>query len=71
MYASSFGFLDMIDLLIENGATVDARTEQGDTSLLFSIKSKQLATIEKLLSKGAQVNLANNGLMTPLCNFLN
>ena len=70
--AAKAGFLTVIDLLIEKGATIDASDNNGETPLFEAIRStikdgeKQRAAIEALLVKGANPNLKNSKGLTPL-----
>ena len=70
--AAKAGFLKVINLLIENGATVDATDNDGETPLFEAIRStikngeKQRAALEALLVKGADPNLRNRKGLTPL-----
>ena len=71
-YAAKAGFLKVINLLIDKGATVDAIDQDGETPLFEAIRStikdgeKQRAAIEALLAKGANPNLKNRKGLTPL-----
>ena len=71
-YAAKAGFLTVINLLIERGATIDATDNNGETALFEAIRStikdseKQRAAIEVLLAKGADPNLKNRKGLTPL-----
>ena len=70
--AAKAGFLKVINLLIEKGATVDATDNNGETPLFEAIRStikngeKQRAALEALLVKGADPNLKNRKGLTPL-----
>ena len=70
--AAKAGFLKVINLLIENGATVDAADDTGETPLFEAIRStiksgeKQRAALEALLIKGANPNVKNRKGQTPL-----
>ena len=70
--AAKAGFLSVIDLLIEKGATIDAPDNNGETALFEAIRStikdgeKQRAAIEALLVKGADPNFKNGKGLTPL-----
>ena len=71
-YAAKAGFLKVINLLIEKGATVDAMDNDGETPLFEAIRStikngeKQRAALEALLVKGANPNIKNRKGQTPL-----
>ena len=70
--ATKAGFLKVITLLLENGATLDATDDTGETPLFEGIRStikngeKQRAALEILLRKGADPNLKNRKGQTPL-----
>ena len=70
--AAKAGFLTVINLLIEKGATIDAPDNNGETPLFEAIRStikngeKQRAAIEALLVKGADPNVKNRKAQTPL-----
>ena len=70
--AAKAGFLNVINLLIENGATIDAPDNDGETPLFEAIRStiksgeKQRAALEALLVKGADPNVRNRKGLTPL-----
>ncbi len=70
--ASKAGFIKVIDVLIENGATIDATDNRGETPLIEAIRStikdgeKQRGAIEKLLLNGANPNFETNRGATPL-----
>ncbi|MYA98687.1 hypothetical protein F4X90_03250 [Candidatus Poribacteria bacterium] len=70
--AAKAGFLKVINLLSEKGATIDAPDNKGETPLFEAIRStikngeKQRAAIEALLVKGADPNLKNRKGQTPL-----
>ena len=71
-YAAKAGFLTVINLLIERGATIDAPDKNGETPLFDALRStikdgeKQQAAVEALLVKGANPNLKNRKGVTPL-----
>ena len=56
-YASSKGFLEIMDLLLENGSAVDAQDELGQTPLFRCSGRGQILAAKKLLSHGAKVNV--------------
>ena len=70
--AAKAGFLKVINLLIEKGATLDAIDKDGETPLFEAIRStikngeKQRAALEALLTKGADPNVKNRKGQTPL-----
>ena len=70
--AAKAGFLNVIKLLLEKGATIDATDNNGETPLFEAIRStiksgeKQRAAIEALLVNGADPNVKNRKGLTPL-----
>lgn len=70
--AAKAGFLKVINVLIENGANIDATDNNGETPLYEAIRStiknreKQRAALEALLIKGANPNVKNRRGLTPL-----
>ncbi len=71
-YAAKAGFLKIINLLIEKGATLDAPDKNAETPLFDAIRStiknreKQRASLETLLRNGANPNAKNRKGVTPL-----
>ena len=70
--AAKAGFINVIEVLIENGATIDTTDNNGETPLIEAIRStikspeKQQGAIEKLLLNGANPNFKNKKGATPL-----
>ena len=70
--AAKAGFLKVIDLLIKEGATVDAIDNNGETPLFDALRStikdseKRHAATEALLAQGANPNLENRKGLTPM-----
>ncbi|MDE0484131.1 MAG: ankyrin repeat domain-containing protein [Candidatus Poribacteria bacterium] len=70
--AAKAGFLKVINVLLENGATIDATDNNGETPLYDAIRStiknreKQRTALEALLIKGANPNVKNRRGLTPL-----
>ncbi len=70
--AAKAGFLKVIDVLLDNGATIDATDNTGETPLFEAIRStiknreKLHATVEQLLQKGANPNHKNRQGLTTL-----
>ena len=70
--AAKAGFLKVINVLIENGANIDAVDNKGETPLYEAIRStiknreKQRAALEALLTQGANLNVKNRMGLTPL-----
>lgn len=70
--AAKAGFLKVINVLMENGANIDAVDNNGETPLYEAIRStiknreKQRAALEALLTQGANLNVKNRMGLTPL-----
>lgn len=64
--AAHFGFKQMVELLISNGANVNARTANGDTPLHNASIYGYEDIAKLLISKGADVNVKNDFGATPL-----
>lgn len=59
---------DIITLLIEAGADVNLASITGDTPLIISSKTGDLAIVSLLVNAGANVNAANTKMQTALMN---
>jgi ankyrin repeat protein len=59
MVAALVGHSDAVELLIENGANVDAVNYDGATALLTAAFFCRIDTVKLLLDKGAEVNAQN------------
>lgn len=63
MMAAMTGRLEVMDALLDVGATIDLQTPDGTTALLaacaFARTTREIGGIEKLLARGADPNLAN------------
>ena len=70
--AATAGFLEVIDVLLENGADVNAADKNGETPLFDTIRStiedgeKRKAAVVALLSGGANPTFENDKGVTPL-----
>ena len=57
MLASIFGDIKMVEILINNGADIDATYgDYGETSLIFSIIYKHIEIASMLIERGADIN---------------
>ena len=69
MIAANYGFYEMVELLLEQGADITAESEGGATALSLSISPKQeecAKIVKRLLQAGAKPNQASGGGNTPL-----
>ena len=60
MVASHNGHLDVVRLLLENGATVDSRADDGWTSLMAASQNGHLDVVRLLLENSAAVESHHN-----------
>ena len=58
--------IEIINLLLSNGAKINARTQFGSTALLRAIHSGAVGAVRLLLEQGANPNLADKWQGTPL-----
>ena len=63
--AAALGFIDIISLLIEHGASVDGLDEELWTPLHFAASQGQKEAIEALIHSGSNVNAVDIRLKTP------
>jgi len=52
--------VEMVELLIANGATVNLRGDNGFTALMYAARNGNTPVVNALLSNGAAVNVADN-----------
>ena len=64
--ASLKGHLDVVRLLLQNGATAESRDNDGSTPLIFASGEGHLDVVHLLLQSGATVDSRNNYGWTPL-----
>ena len=57
---------DVLKLLIERGADVNAKNESGDSILTWACRSSMLDLVKILVGHGANVNIRNRDGITPL-----
>lgn len=58
--------LDIVELLIEKGAKVNAKTKYNWTPLIYATRLGNLNIVKLLIEKGAEVNVKDNKNWTPL-----
>ncbi len=66
MWAAKSRHADIVNLLLQHGATVDLTSPTGNTALSFAADSHSLPTIKVLVDHGADVNFPTT--FTPLMN---
>jgi len=57
MWAAHEGHADILELLIQKGAIIDASKQDGQTALWFAAEKGQMETLEILVRNGADVNV--------------
>ncbi|XP_057318711.1 ankyrin-1-like isoform X2 [Microplitis mediator] len=60
------GNMKMVELLLKNGAEVNAINDSGETFLIVAVKKDSLELVKILINAGAQVNLSNDENYLPL-----
>jgi hypothetical protein len=64
MWAAQGGHENVVRLLLENGASVDQKTDKDGTALVYAMAGHSLATVKTLVEHGADVNFPSS--FTPL-----
>ena len=57
--ASQFGHRDVVILLLDHGALIDARDDEGATALLIANQFNHLTVVRRLWDRRASVNLSH------------
>jgi ankyrin repeat protein len=65
-HAAKEGHKEIAELLVENGADVSAKDEDGWTPLFYAAGGGKKEVVELLIEKGADVNATDDGGTTPL-----
>ena len=60
------GYFDVVKVLLDNGAKIDAKDNFGNTALLKASSNGQMEVVKLLLDKSATVDTKNNQDITPL-----
>ncbi len=61
LVAVAYRNVEVVQLLLNNHANVNASDKQGNTALLYAVRNKQLPMVELLLNNGATINHNNHG----------
>jgi len=65
-YAIKENNIEIVLLLLENGADVNAKNNNGETCLYYATKENNIEIVQLLLENGADINAINNYGKTPL-----
>jgi ankyrin repeat protein len=65
-WAAGKGRKEIVELLLANGADVNAKNKDGETPLYLAARDGRMDAVELLLTKGADVNAKNKDGETPL-----
>jgi ankyrin repeat protein len=65
-YAAGEDYMEIVELLIANGADVNVKGENGWTPLHEAVREDQKEVVKLLITKGAGVNPKTNSGETPL-----
>lgn len=65
--AAESGNVEIVKILIDNGADINALTNLGDTPMDRAIIFNNINVVELLLEEGFEINKSINGKTTPLC----
>ena len=66
MEAASGGYVDIVRLLLEHGADVNAQSQAGNTALIYACCGGYEEVVEMLVSTGAEIEAHNENGHTPL-----
>ena len=66
MQVAACGQIEIVEVLINHGASINARDKYGNTALLFAARERQKGIVELLLQKGADVEIPDEDDITPL-----
>jgi len=66
MWASIWGRIDIIELLLDNGADLNIKDGDGNTALIWASICGQTDVVRLLLDRGAKMNIQNNSGNTAL-----
>ena len=59
-FACHAGFKDIVEILLEHGASLEALTLNGATPLMRAIESSRVDLVQDLIDRGAKVQVENN-----------
>lgn len=65
-FAAINGDIEIVKMLLDRGANIDAKNQYGRTPLHNAIENKKMEITELLLNRGANINVKSNDGITPL-----
>jgi ankyrin repeat protein len=68
MEAARYGHVEMVDLLLDRGASIEAEDDLNQTALMEAARNNQLGVVRRLLDRGAEINAGYGSRMTALSN---
>jgi ankyrin repeat protein len=66
MEAAQYGHVEMVDLLLDRGAGIEAEDDLNQTALMVAAEYNQLGVVRRLLDRGAEVNAGYRSKQTAL-----
>ena len=66
MYASQYGYLDIVKILVYNNANLEAKTVDSCTALSLAVRNNQSECAEHLIREGADLETKDSDGVTPL-----
>ena len=66
MFAAEMGYLGTVNLLIDNGATIDAKDKTGCTATIGAARYGHFEIVRRLIEKGANIDTTDNSNSTAL-----
>lgn len=60
--AAAEGDTETVLQLVEDGAEIDARDNQGNTAVMAATQNNKVGTVKVLIEQGADINIQNNNL---------
>ena len=65
-WASEYGHKDIVEILVSNGADLNALNNEGRTALHWATLNSKLETCKVLIKKGAKLNIRDENEETPI-----
>ncbi len=68
-WAASFGYDEIVELLLNREAKIHAKRADGSTALHIGAKEGHYRVVKLLLDRGAKIRVQNNKGLTPKWSF--